>query len=128
MVYVPPGTPAMLEEVAVIDSEQSKNLKGCIGSYIENCPLLQRNPAILEINGMSLLWLIRVIDIPVVGLSLRRITVMLASAPRPLTLLLQIGLRDIPSEVQNPTDGPLLDVRVPNQSLEVWSYIECHVV
>ena len=51
-------------------------------------------------------------------MSFRRVSVMLASAPRPLTLLLQIGLRDIPKGVQSPVNGLLLDVRVPNQVLE----------
>lgn len=59
------------------------------------------------------------LDIPIVGVSFRRVSVMLSSAPRPLTLLLQIGLREIPKGVQNPTNGPLLDVRAPNQALEV---------
>lgn len=55
---------------------------------------------------------------PVVGLSFRRVAVMLASAPRPLTLLLQVGLREIPKGAQSPVRGPLLDVRLPNQALE----------
>ena len=51
-------------------------------------------------------------------MTFRRVSVILASAPRPLTLLLQIGLRDIPKGVQSPVKGPCLDVRAPNQTLE----------
>lgn len=52
LVYVPVGTPAVFEDVVVLNSQKSRELKGWIGSYIDKCPLLQADPAILEVNGL----------------------------------------------------------------------------
>ena len=51
LVYVPVGTPAVIEDVVVLNSAKSRELKGWIGSYLDKCPLLQADPVILEING-----------------------------------------------------------------------------
>ena len=51
LVYVPVGTPAVIEDGVVLNSAKSRELKGWIGSYLDKCPLLQADPVILEING-----------------------------------------------------------------------------
>ena len=51
LVFVPVGTPAVFEDVAVLNSAESRLLQGWIGSAVDRCPLLQADPAILEING-----------------------------------------------------------------------------
>ena len=48
LVYVPVGTPAVIEDVVVLNSAKSRELKGWIGSYLDKCPLLQADPVILE--------------------------------------------------------------------------------
>ena len=51
LVYVPVGTPAVIEDVVVLNSAKSRELQGWIGSNIDKCPLLQADPVILEVNG-----------------------------------------------------------------------------
>ena len=64
-------------------------------------------------------WGVRRVDVPVVGLPLKRVAIILASATRPLTLLLQLGLRDIPSIASPPPQSALLDVNLPNEEERV---------
>ena len=59
------------------------------------------------------------VDVPVVGLPLKRVAVILASATRPLTLLLQLGLRDIPVTAAPSPEATLLDVNLPNEEERV---------
>ncbi|KAK8821715.1 hypothetical protein WA556_002162 [Blastocystis sp. ATCC 50177/Nand II] len=113
LVYAPPGSAAVLEEVTFIDSEESRKMGGVVGSHIDDCMLLGQNPAILEIN-----------DVPIVGLPLKRVAIILASATRPLTLLLQLGLRDIPASATPSAQATLLDVNVPNEETRLRNYYE----
>lgn len=64
-------------------------------------------------------WGVRRVDVPVVGLPLKRVAIILASATRPLTLLLQLGFRDIPSIASPPPQSALLDVNLPNEEERV---------
>lgn len=59
------------------------------------------------------------VDVPIVGLPLKRVAIILASATRPLTLLLQLGLRDIPASATPSAQATLLDVNVPNEETRV---------
>ena len=105
--YSKPGVPPVFERIVYIDSKDADLRQGVLGRHIPECMLLSQNPAILQIN-----------DIPVVGLSLKRTAIILASAPRPLTLVLQVGIRNIPEGVSNPT-SIRLNTKVNDISEEV---------
>lgn len=89
--YSQPGVPPIFERIVYIDGKDADFSHGILGQHIPDCMLLSQNPAILQIN-----------DVPVVGLSLKRTAIILASAPRPLTLVLQIGIRNVPDGVSLP--------------------------
>lgn len=73
-------------------------------------------------------WGVRSVDVPVVGLPLKRVAIILASATRPLTLLLQLGLRDTPTIASPPRQSAMLDVNLPNEEERVrdvgWTHTQ----
>ena len=71
--YSQPGVPPIFERIVYIDGKDADFSHGILGQHI-----------------------------PVVGLSLKRTAIILASAPRPLTLVLQIGIRNVPDGVSLP--------------------------
>ena len=111
--YSQPGIPPVFERIVYIDIKKADFSHGILGHHISECMLLSQNPAILQIN-----------DIPVVGLSLKRTAIILASAPRPLTLVLQVGIRNVPEGVSIPTSIRLNTV-VKDMNEEVGIENEC---
>lgn len=94
-----PLRPDVNENVACIQSSDSSGLNGSVSKLCSSCSLMRSDPAIVEVNGVS-----------VIGLSLKKVTMLISCSSRPLTLTLQVGtLTDqVPSSAAQPTAPMLL--------------------
>ena len=78
-IEAPAGIPRM-ERVTVLDANRADSRHGVLGPHVSSNALLSQSPAVLQVN-----------EIPVVGVSLKRVAILIGSAPRPMTLLMQVG-------------------------------------
>ncbi|KAK8827375.1 hypothetical protein WA538_003338 [Blastocystis sp. DL] len=78
-IEAPAGIPRM-ERVTVLDANRADFRHGVLGPHVSHNALLSQSPAVLQVN-----------EVPVVGVSLKRVAMTMASAPRPMTLLMQVG-------------------------------------
>ena len=107
------GIPRM-ERVTVLDANRADFRHGVLGPHVSHNALLSQSPAVLQVN-----------EVPVVGVSLKRVAMTMASAPRPMTLLMQVGCPGQSSlsldsrggdAVEDVGDGKGLDRRVSSIS------------
>ena len=112
-IEAPAGIPRM-ERVTVLDANRADFRHGVLGPHVSHNALLSQSPAVLQVN-----------EVPVVGVSLKRVAMTMASAPRPMTLLMQVGCPGQSSlsldsrggdAVEDVGDGKGLDRRVSSIS------------
>ena len=85
-IEAPAGIPRM-ERVTVLDANRADFRHGVLGPHVSHNALLSQSPAVLQVN-----------EVPVVGVSLKRVAMTMASAPRPTTLLPRTPTTGLPWE------------------------------